>query len=95
MRSTPQVIQGADDPIFPPPTGLLAARALSHATLLTVDGMGHMPEPRLWGGPSDVGGVGRRGVVLDVALHVSGVRRRVQLTHQPQRHVDARRHPLT
>jgi 10-carbomethoxy-13-deoxycarminomycin esterase len=40
-----QVIQGADDPIFPPPTGLLTAEAVPHATLLTVEGMGHMLEP--------------------------------------------------
>ncbi|MFC4946248.1 alpha/beta fold hydrolase [Pseudonocardia sp. GCM10023141] len=40
-----QVIQGADDPIFPPPTGRLTVDAIPHATLHTVDGMGHMLEP--------------------------------------------------
>lgn len=39
------VIQGVDDPIFPPPTGRLTADAVPHATLLEVDGMGHMLEP--------------------------------------------------
>src|SRR5689334_1698488 len=43
---------------------------------------------------SDVGAVGRRGVVLDVALHAPSVRGWVELTHHPKRHVDARRHPL-
>jgi pimeloyl-ACP methyl ester carboxylesterase len=40
-----QVIQGADDPIFPPPTGRLTADAVPNAALRTIDGMGHMLEP--------------------------------------------------
>src|SRR5262245_5732286 len=41
--------------------------------------------------PLDLGGVGRRGVVLDVALHATGYLGRVELAHEPERHVDARR----
>jgi pimeloyl-ACP methyl ester carboxylesterase len=40
-----QVIQGAEDPIFPPPTGQLTAEASARGTLLFVDRMGHMLEP--------------------------------------------------
>ncbi|MFJ4962273.1 alpha/beta fold hydrolase [Streptomyces sp. NPDC088729] len=39
------VVQGEDDPIFPPPNGRLIADAVPGAHLLTVPGMGHMLEP--------------------------------------------------
>ena len=40
-----QVIRGADDVIFPPPTGRLTAHAIAHATLATIAGWDSSSRP--------------------------------------------------
>lgn len=48
LRVPALVIQGAEDPIFPPPHGKISAQAIPNAKLLVVENMGHALAPQFF-----------------------------------------------